>query len=89
MPIRPPIKTLKKSNQKLLKSLSIFSLERCPKTPEIELININNDAVVAMTFGLSTFNKKRIGLKKIPPPIPTIPDIKPRVEPIMNEKKKV
>ncbi len=39
-----------------------------------------------MIFGFSAFNKKSIGLKKIPPPIPTIPDIKPSAEPIKQEK---
>jgi len=38
-----------------------------------------------MILGFSAFNKKRIGLKKIPPPMPTIPDINPRVEPIKKE----
>ena len=59
-----------------------------PKTPEIELIKINNEAVVTIFFGLSAFNKKSIGLKKIPPPIPTIPEINPKVEPIIKDVKK-
>ena len=33
-----------------------------------------------MFLGLSAFNKNKIGLKNIPPPIPTIPEIKPRKE---------
>ena len=37
---------------------------------------------------LSAFSKNSIGLKKIPPPIPTIPEIKPKKEPIVNELKK-
>ena len=57
----------------------------CPKIPEIELTRINRDAVVTIIFGFSAFNKKRIGLKKIPPPIPTIPETNPRIEPIKNE----
>ena len=36
------------------------------------LISINNDAEVTIFLGLSAFNRKSIGLKKIPPPIPTI-----------------
>ena len=40
-------------------------------------------------LGLSAFNKKRIGLKKIPPPIPTIPEINPRMEPIVTETNKL
>ena len=56
-------------------------------TPEIELININNDAVVTICLGLPALNKNRIGLKKIPPPIPTTPDIKPKSPHIIKEKK--
>ena len=54
-----------------------------------ELIRINKEAVVTMFLGLSAFNKKRIGLKKIPPPIPTIPEINPRMEPIVTETNKL
>ena len=36
-------------------------------------------------MGLPALNKKRIGLKKIPPPIPTTPEIKPNKEPINKE----
>ena len=46
---------------------------------------MNNDAVVMIFLGLSAFNKKSRGLKKIPPPIPTIPEINPRREPIKSE----
>ena len=49
---------------------------------------MNSEAVVAIIWGLSAFSKKSIGLKKIPPPIPTIPDTKPRTEPIVKETKK-
>ena len=67
----------------------IFSLESWPKIPEIELIRINNDALVTIFLGLSALNKKRIGLKKIPPPIPTTPETKPRIDPIIIEIKKL
>ena len=53
--------------------------------PEIELINMNIDAVVIICFGLPARIKKRIGLKNIPPPIPTTPDINPIDPPIMND----
>ena len=46
---------------------------------------INREAVVAITFGFSAFSKKSIGLRKIPPPMPTIPDTSPRIEPIIKE----
>jgi len=36
----------------------------------------------AMTLGFLHFRKYRIGAKKIPPPIPTTPEIKPRIAPI-------
>ena len=38
-----------------------------------------------MCFGLPALIKKSIGLKKIPPPIPTIPEINPRAPPIKIE----
>jgi hypothetical protein len=57
----------------------------CPKIPEIELTNINNEAEVAIIFGFSALSKKRIGLRNIPPPIPTIPEINPNAEPINKE----
>ena len=66
----------------------IFSFVSCPKIPEIELININKEAVVTIIFGFSAFIKKRIGLRNIPPPIPTIPEINPNTEPINKEIKK-
>ena len=47
---------------------------------------MNNDAEVTIFLGLSAFNKKRIGLRKIPPPIPTIPEISPITEPTKIEK---
>ena len=46
---------------------------------------MNNEAVVAIILGLSALSKKSTGLKKIPPPIPTIPDTKPKIEPIKME----
>ena len=70
------------------KSFITFSLVNCPRTPDIEFINIKREAVVTITLGFSAFNKKRIGLKNIPPPIPTIPEIRPRKEPIKREIKK-
>ncbi len=66
-------------------SLKIFVFVNCPKIPEIEFINIKKDAVEDITFGLSAFSKKSIGLKNIPPPIPTIPEIKPKTDPINKE----
>ena len=51
----------------------------CPTTPEIELININREAEVTICLGLPALIKKRIGLKNIPPPIPTTPDINPNI----------
>jgi hypothetical protein len=48
---------------------------------------MNIDAVVAMCLGCPALIKKRIGLRNIPPPIPTIPDKNPIKEPIEIEKK--
>ena len=67
-------------------SVKIFSFVSCPNIPEIELINMNKEAVVTIIFGLSDLSKKRIGLKNIPPPIPTTPDTKPIAEPIKKDK---
>ena len=53
--------------------------------PEIELIRINNEAAVIICFGLPAFNKNKIGLKNIPPPIPTTPEINPNTPPIKIE----
>ena len=55
--------------------------------PDIELIKINIDAAVTICLGLAALIKKSIGLKNIPPPIPTTPEIKPRIAPIKNEIK--
>ena len=53
--------------------------------PEIELIKINNEAVVTICLGLPALIKNKIGLKKIPPPIPTTPEINPKTVPISIE----
>jgi len=53
--------------------------------PEIELINIKSEATVTMCFGLPALIKNKIGLKKIPPPIPTTPEMKPKIPPIIIE----
>ena len=47
-PMRPPAKTAKKSGQYEKVSFNIVSFVSCPKTPEIELISMNKDAVVAI-----------------------------------------
>ena len=85
-PICPPIKTTKKSGQNFKKLSKTISLVSCPTTPNMELIKINKDAVVAICLGYPAFKRKRIGLKKIPPPIPTNPEKKPIIDPIRIEK---
>ena len=57
----------------------------CPANPKIELISINKDALLVICLGYPAFIKNRRGLKKIPPPIPTMPDIKPIIDPIEIE----
>ena len=57
----------------------------CPFKENSELIKMNIEAVFIICWGLPALNKKRMGLKKIPPPIPTIPEIKPNKEPINKE----
>ena len=66
----------------------MFSFVSCPIKPDIELIKINKEAVVAIILGFSALSKKSIGLKNIPPPIPTTPETKPNSEPISNDIKK-
>ena len=51
----------------------------------MQLINIKIEAVVTICFGLPALIKKSIGLRKIPPPIPTTPDINPNTPPIKIE----
>ena len=43
---------------------------------------MNKDALVIIFLGFPALNKKSIGLKKIPPPIPTIPEMNPKTPPI-------
>ena len=46
---------------------------------------MNSEAVVAICLGLPALIKKSIGLKNIPPPIPTTPEINPKSPPIKTE----
>ena len=46
---------------------------------------MNKEAVVIMIFGFSALSKNKIGLKKIPPPIPTTPEMNPNALPIIIE----
>ena len=62
-----------------------MSLVNCPITPAIELTRMNKEVAVTICFGLPAFIKKRIGLKNMPPPIPTTPEIKPNIPPIKIE----
>lgn len=87
LPICPPTKTVKKRGQKLINSLKTISFVSCPATPNIELTKINKEAVAAICFGYPAFIKNKIGLKNIPPPIPTRPDTKPIMEPIKIDNK--
>ena len=65
-------------------SKTIF-LVNCPATPKTELININKDAELVICFGYPDFSKNKIGLKKIPPPIPIKPEKNPIIDPIIIE----
>ena len=83
------LKNAKKKNIKIIvrpKNLSkTMSFVNCPATPNIEFIKINRDAEVAICLGYPAFIRKRIGLKNIPPPIPTTPEKKPIIDPIIIE----
>ena len=83
----PPTKTHIKKGQKLKNSSNTISFVSWPATPNIEFIKINKDAVAAICFGYPAFIKNNIGLKNIPPPIPTIPEIKPIIDPIEIDSK--
>ena len=61
--------------------------DNCPIIPNIEFINIKSDAAVTICFGRPALIKNKIGLKKIPPPIPTVPEKNPKIPPIKIEKK--
>ena len=50
---------------------------------------MNIEAVVTIVLGLSALSRNKIGLKNIPPPIPIIPEIKPRNEPMIIEMRKI
>ena len=84
---RNPSKTKMNKGQYFKNSSKTIFLVNCPATPKIELININKEAVLVICLGQPAFNRNNIGLKNIPPPIPTIPDINPRIEPIIIDKK--
>ena len=55
--------------------------------PDREFIKINKEEVVTICLGSPALNKNKIGLRNIPPPIPTIPDKTPNTAPIDNEIK--
>ena len=57
----------------------------CPIIPKIEFIKINNEAAVTICFGFPALRRNKIGLKKIPPPMPTAPETKPMIAPIKIE----
>ena len=82
LPIWPPINTAINSGQKFKNSLKTISFVNCPPIPKIEFTKMNKDAVLVICFGYPAFIKNKIGLKNIPPPIPTKPDIKPIIDPI-------
>ena len=56
------------------------------KVKKTEFIKINNEAVLVICFGYPALIKNKIGLKNIPPPIPTTPETKPITEPIKKDK---
>ena len=57
------------------------SEESCPAIPEIEFAKIKTLAVAAIFLAVSHFNKFNNGDKKMPPPMPTIPDKNPIAPP--------
>ena len=65
----------------------LFSITTFAQSDAIlgEWYTSDKEAVVTIIFGFSALSKKRIGLKNIPPPIPTSPEINPSIEPIIKE----
>ena len=85
LPICPPSKTKMNKGQYFKNSSKTIFLVSCPATPKTELININKDAELVICFGYPDFSKNKIGLKKIPPPIPIKPEKNPIIDPIIIE----
>ena len=81
----PPISTASKRYQYPKTSFNTSFFVSCPIIPDRELIRINIEAKVTMCLGFAALAKKSIGLKNIPPPIPTTPDINPSIAPIIIE----
>lgn len=53
-----------------------------PAIPAAEFTNINNADTAAVSFMFAQCINNKIGLKKIPPPIPIIPETNPSAAPI-------
>ena len=74
--VHPSKANLKKKDQLAWKIAEIAS----------DKAKINKDAVVVICFGYPAFIRNKNGLKNMPPPIPTIPEINPIKEPIKIDK---
>ena len=64
-----------------------MSITNCPETPApvnpaIEFTQMNSAAVAAAVFGSAHFLRRRMGDRKIPPPTPIKPLIKPIIAPM-------
>ena len=81
-PINPPIDAAIKRG--VSKPISIIPDDNLPSKPLIELISIKNAETALVFFGFAQFINIISGLKNIPPPIPTIPEIKPIIPPDNN-----
>ena len=65
---------------------ALATLDKDELQEGVALVDIGGGTTdVAIFLGLSALSKKRIGLKKIPPPIPTMPDTIPKIDPIKKE----
>ena len=82
----PPIKTANNKKKYSFISIKFWFLVSWPIIPNIEFIKINKETAVVICLGFAALNKYRMGPKKIPPPIPTIPETNPKITPIKNEK---
>jgi len=79
-PAMPPAKAARASRIRC-GAKSTPPLQNFPANPAMELTRIKKADVAAVFLGSAQRNRMRIGLKKIPPPTPTIPEINPMTLP--------
>ena len=84
-PRYPPNSTAITKGNKIFKSITNCPETPAPSNPAIELTQIKSAAVAAAVLGSAHFFSKSIGDKKMPPPTPMTPLIRPIPPPIGRE----